>query len=155
MIWTSTRALAVLWLCAGATAFAACSDHDFEPPDPALRVERAAAGYAPELFDTVQWADEATRRTEGNAVYAAECRRCHGVIGRGDTDYARSRGLTAPSLVEPDWPMADMDSVRRAVYVGHEAGMPSFGERNLGPREIDAAAAYVLNTLRPEVLGRH
>lgn len=82
-----------------------------------------------------------------------ECRRCHGPLGRGDTEYARARGVEVPSLVEPDWPLAELDSVRRAIYVGHEAGMPTFGARDLDSREIDAAAAYVLLTLRPEILG--
>ena len=134
------------------TALSGCSDHEFEPPDPAARVERVAASFDPAVFDTIAWESQADRTATGNAVYAAECRRCHGTLGRGDADYGRARGLDVPSLVEPEWPLASFDSVRHRIYVGHESGMPVFGERNLTPREIDAAAAYVLLTLRPDVL---
>ncbi len=49
--------------------------------------------------------------------------------------------------------MADLDSLRRKLFIGHEDGMPIFGEGTLTPREIDATAWYVLLILRPEVLG--
>lgn len=136
-----------------AVAISACSDHEFEPPDPSVRVERAAGSYDPAAFDTLAWVSDALRTAQGNEVYAAECARCHGTLGRGGTDYAAVRDLDVPSLVEPDWPLAQIDSLRRQVHVGHVAGMPSFGARDLTPRDIDAAAAYVLLTLRPEVLG--
>ena len=129
-----------------------CSDHEFAPPDRAARVERANASYSPAAFDTISWASDEVRLTEGNEVYASACRRCHGVLGGGATDYARVRGLEVPSLVEVGWPLADLDSIRRRVFSGHAAGMPVFGDGTLGLREIDASAAYVLYTLRPEVL---
>ncbi len=57
-----------------------------------------------------------------------------------------------PSLVTPDWPYAgSIDSVRHRVFVGH-GEMPNWGVVRLSPRAIDAAAAYVLEQLRPEVL---
>ena len=50
--------------------------------------------------------------------------------------------------------MADQpDSVRRRVFVGHVAGMPTWGVAGITQREIDAVSFYVLESLRPEVLG--
>ena len=133
-------------------AAVACTDHEFEPPDRAARVDRATARYSVAMFDTVGWPDEAAQLTDGNAVYAEECRRCHGPLGLGDTDYARQRNLTIPSLVARQWRYAELDSLRRKIFVGHESGMPVFGDGDLTPRQIDAAAAYILRSLRPDVL---
>jgi len=140
-------------LLAAALAVAAAACHqEFEPPDRAARVARADSLFATQAFDTITWTDPGIRLTEGNLVYAEECRRCHGTLGRGETDYARERELDVPSLVERDWPMADVDSLRRKIFIGHESGMPIFGDHDLTLRQIDAAAAYILFTLRPEVV---
>ena len=132
-------------------ATASCA-HEFEPPDRADQVSEAASQYTTAAFDTVRWSDADTRVTQGNSVYAEECRRCHGTLGAGDTDYARERDLDVPSLVESGWPLAQLDSLRRTIYIGHESGMPVYGDHDLELREIDAAAAYVLLVLRPDVL---
>jgi mono/diheme cytochrome c family protein len=143
---TGLALLAVVW------AAGACKGPDFEPPDRAIRVERAAAAFSLTLFDTVAWEGEDVQLTEGNAVYAETCRRCHGPLGQGATDYARQRNLTVPSLVAADWPLAQADSLRLKIFIGHESGMPVFGDGNLTPRQIDATAAYILRSLRPDVL---
>lgn len=135
-----------------ATLVAACGDQEFEAPDRAVRVQRAESTYTPAMFDTVSWDDTSAALTTGNRVYAEECRRCHGPLGMGSTDYARQRGLDVPSLVMPDWPLAEPDSLRRTIYVGHESGMPIFGDGELSAREIDATTAYILGSLRPDVL---
>ena len=140
------------WVLAAVAATAACGGHDFEPPDRAQAVRLASVAYEPALFDTVAWETPAEEETEGNLVYVNECRDCHGSFGLGDTEYARERRLQVPSLVEPDWAKADRDSVRLAVYAGHDVGMPVFGAHKLTLREIDAVAAYVVNVLRPDVL---
>jgi mono/diheme cytochrome c family protein len=127
--------------------------HEFEPPDRGARVDAAAEAFQSEVFDTVQWADAELRLNQGNAVYAVECRRCHGGFGGGDTDYAKGRDLVAPSLVEADWSFDELDALRREIYIGHESGMPIYGDGDLTLREIDATAAYVLLGLRPDVLG--
>jgi len=134
------------------TLLSACAEQDFEPPDRAERASRAEGAYSRTLFDTIGWADEEARLVAGNLVYAEECRRCHGALGQGRTDYARERGLTVPSLVAPEWPMADADSLRHMIFVGHESGMPVYGAGDLTPRQIDATAAYILLSLRPDVL---
>lgn len=133
-------------------AAVAC-EHEFEPPDRGQRVQAAAAEYTAALFDSVTWASQDARILEGNTIYAEDCRRCHGQLGRGDTEYARARGLEVPSLVEPGWPLDSLAALRREIYIGHEAGMPVFGEGGLSLWQIDAVADYILTVLRPEVLG--
>jgi mono/diheme cytochrome c family protein len=146
-----TRALAALL---AAAALAACEEKRFDPPDRDERVAQADSLYSPALFDTVTWTSQQERLFTGNDVYAAHCRRCHGPMGEGDTPYARERGLDVPSLVEPDWPhAADVETVRRRIFTGHPAGMPTWGAAGIPAREIDAVAAYILEQLRPDVLG--
>lgn len=134
---------------------AACSsEHHFEPPNREEQVEQADSLFTPALFDTVTWASDSARAIQGNIVYSSDCRRCHGTLGRGVTDYTRERGLRVPSLVTPEWPYAgDLDRVRRKIFIGHPEGMPTWGVAGITPREIDAAAYYVLYVLRPDVLG--
>ncbi len=135
-----------------ALATTACHQ-EFEPPDRAARVANAEVRYSATAYDTITWGDESARLTAGNTAYAERCRRCHGTLGRGQTDYARERGLDTPSLVEAEWPLARLDSLRHKIFVGHESGMPIFGDSDLTLRDMDAVAAYILLTLRPEVLG--
>lgn len=136
-------------------AVGACGgEQEFEPPDREEQVREAEALYSSSLFDTVTWESEEARGLEGNVVYSSECRQCHGSLGRGGTEYAGERGLEVPSLVDPDWEHAGhLDDVRRQMFVGHPEGMPTWGVAGITPREIDAAAYYILNVLRPEVLG--
>jgi mono/diheme cytochrome c family protein len=123
--------------------------HDFEPPDRGARVLEAEAAYDAAVFDSVTWASDSVRAIEGNTVYAEMCRRCHGPLGLGDTDYARERGLEIPSLVEPGWALANLDTLRHVVFVGHE-GMPTFGSGGMSARDIDGAAYYIIEVLRPD-----
>jgi len=135
-------------------ATGACEkEYHFEPPDRDERIGEAEVLYSPLMFDSVTWADDEARAATGNEVFAAECRNCHGTLGRGGTDYAGQRSLAVPSLVEPGWRFAaSMDSVRHRVFVGHVSGMPTWGVAGITHREIDAVAYYLLERLRPEVL---
>lgn len=144
--------LSVLGLAAAA-AVSACGHHEFEPPDREAKVRAAAAEYSPALFDTVSWASDDARDQLGNEVYVEHCRTCHGPLGKGGTDYAVEQKLPVPSLVEPEWRLASPDSLHRTIFVGHAEGMPIFGDHDLGPRQIDAVTGYILNVLRPDVLG--
>jgi mono/diheme cytochrome c family protein len=127
---------------------------EMEPPDREARVSDAGTRFAGMRFDTLTWSSEDQRVREGNAVFAAKCRSCHGTLGEGDTDYAAGRGLAVPSLVGPDWALGDsLDGVRRRVFIGHAAGMPTWGVAGISPREIDAVSFYIVEDLRPEVLG--
>ncbi|MBI4543778.1 MAG: c-type cytochrome [Gemmatimonadetes bacterium] len=130
---------------------AACEEQRFEPPPAGERVAAASALYSPALFDTVRWPGQRARLLAGNDLYAARCRKCHGYLGAGDTEYAGEEQLAVPSLVEPDWEYAGkVEAVRRRIFVGHERGMPSWVLSGLEPREIDAVAYYVLYRLRPD-----
>lgn len=142
-------------LAVATTVAASCggNDHEYEPPDRSRQIAAAESTLARVDFDTIRWRSDSLRLYTGNELFAAECRQCHGYLGRGDTDYARRRGLEVPSLVRPDWHLADQpDSVRRVIYVGHVEGMPSWGAWRLSPRAIDAITYYLLQDLRPEVL---
>lgn len=132
-------------------ALSACG-HEFHPPDQSERVAQAEAAYSPALFDTVAWATDSLRAFDGNTFYAEKCTRCHGPLGRGQTPYARERGLEIPSLVDPDWHLTELDSLRHVIFVGHEGGMPIYGASGITPRQIDGAAYYILNVLRPDAL---
>ena len=143
----SRAALAAL---AAVLALAGCKEHEFHPPDEEERVASVSATYRAENFDTITWPDSAARLIAGNDVFAAHCRKCHGVDGRAGTAYAASRDLEVPSLVRADWPYATAEAVRERVFVGHPEGMPSWGLGRLSSRDIDAAAWYVQHGLREQ-----
>jgi len=139
-----------------------CAEKTFDPPDREARVAEAQSRFEEARFDTLTWSSPEARATEGNGVFAARCGKCHGVLGRGTsegggsggTTYADSRGLEVPSVVGAGWRYATQpDSVRRVVYVGHVAGMPTWGVAGITEREIDAVAYYLMEQLRPDVLG--
>lgn len=133
---------------------AGCEKHEFEPPDREQRVASADSLFSPAAFDSVTWPSDSIRGLEGNLVYSAKCRQCHGSLGGGGTEYALERDLDVPSLVEPDWGYADdAEGLRRMIFHGHAEGMPTWGVAGISPREIDAAAYYITQVLRPDVLG--
>jgi mono/diheme cytochrome c family protein len=147
------RSAVVLAVALAAAGLTACQDHEFHPPPAEERVSSADSMYSPALFDSVTWESPEARVEAGNLVFADECRRCHGAVGRGDTEYAEGQELDVPSLVEADWELAgDLEEVRRRVFIGHITGMPSWGLNRLEPRQIDAAAFYIMEQLRPEIL---
>jgi mono/diheme cytochrome c family protein len=131
-----------LWAAVG------CQEHEFHPPDRGAQVAAADSAYAPAMFDSIKWATDSARVAEGNEVWAARCDRCHGLLGQGGTEYARTQGLEVPSLVRPAWPYTDHDAVRRRIFTGHPAGMPIWGMSDLSLREIDAVTAYVVEVIR-------
>lgn len=143
---TVFAALVVLLAAAG------CKGHQFEPPNRRVQVEQADSAYSPALFDSIQWASDSLRLFVGNNTYAAQCRKCHGYLGKGNTDYDHVHEIQPPSLVLPDWQYAgDLAAVRHIIFTGH-AGMPTWGVAGITPREIDATAFYILRSLRPDVL---
>ena len=130
-----------------------CGEKEFDPPPEADRVGSAEAQFDAAAFDTLTWTSRDTMLLEGAATWAATCRDCHGSMGRGDTEYARSRNLDVPSLVTAEWPYADnLPAVRLLIFSGHTGGMPTHGIAGITVREIDAVARYLLEQLRPEIL---
>jgi mono/diheme cytochrome c family protein len=150
----SRRRLRLVWASIVLVGVAACDkEKTFDPPDRQERVAEADALFQEVRFDTIEWESADARALEGNAVYAAECRKCHGTLGSGGTAYAESRDLKVPSLIEADWRLAaSIDSVRHRVFVGHAPWMPTWGVAGISVREIDAVAYYLLESLRPEIL---
>ncbi|CAN5616400.1 hypothetical protein BH23GEM9_BH23GEM9_33710 [soil metagenome] len=150
----SFRPLLAVAAAAGlVTATAACEKPDFDRPSREAQVLQADSLLTPETFDTISWNDDNERAFAGNNVFAARCRSCHGYLGDGITEYAREHNLDVPSLVRSDFPYPDVPALRRIIFTGHPAGMPTWGVSGIPPREIDAAAYYVLHVLRPEVSG--
>jgi cbb3-type cytochrome c oxidase subunit III len=143
-----------LFVCVVVAGVSGCSEKTFDPPDRDAQIGQADSLFRVERFDTMTWVSGDIRASAGNAVYAARCRNCHGTVGAGDTDYARNRGLEVPSLVKREGLLGEnADSVRHRIYVGHAAGMPTWGVAGITPREIDAVTFYLLERLRPEILG--
>ena len=129
-------------------AVSACEKKSFEPPDRTERVAEAGERFSESLFDSISWDSELARSTADEGRLEL-----HGTLGEGGTAYAEERGLDVPSLVEPDWLWSDsLNVVRQRIFVGHESGMPTWGVGGITPREIDGAAYYILEVLRPEVL---
>ena len=142
----------VVGLPALAALAAGCAEKTFDPPDRDAQVAEADVAFSMALFDTIAWDDPEARVFEGNVVYASYCRNCHGQMGAGDTEYAESRALEVPSLVEEEWRWADRpDSVLYRIYVGHAQGMPTWGVAGISLREMDAVTGYLMEVLRPEV----
>jgi hypothetical protein len=110
-----------------------CAPHEFEPPDREQQVVRADAEFSLALFDTITWTGDRQRELEGNVVYSSYCR---------------------TSVVEPDWRFAEArDSILHQIFVGHAAGMPTWGVAGISIREMDAVTFYLQEILRPEILG--
>lgn len=154
MIGRSFAAVAVAVTLGAWVPISGCGEYEFHPPPPEERVEEAALLYSPALFDSIAWKDEEEYSIQGAVVFAAECRKCHGVMGEGGTDYALGRKLEVPSLVGAGWAYdGDIEAVRRRIFVGHPEGMPTWGVAGITPREIDAVAHYILTIVRPAALG--
>ncbi|MDT8368081.1 MAG: c-type cytochrome [Longimicrobiales bacterium] len=146
------RPLAIL--AVGVLALPACAEHAFSPPDRQAQVDQAVATFSVERYDTITWSSDEARALEGSVVWSARCRTCHGSLGQGTTEYAERQGLSVPSLVEPGWRYDNLrDSVLLRVHAGHAAGMPTWSVAGISSREIDAVTWYLLEVLRPEVIG--
>jgi mono/diheme cytochrome c family protein len=143
---------AVMLLCGA--GMIACEKEEYERPDRAAQVAEADSLLMPATFDTIAWTSPQDRAFAGNNVFAAKCRSCHGFMGDGGTEYAQQHNIAVPSLVREDWPYDNVPAVRTRIFTGHPAGMPTWGVAGITPREIDAVAYYIVEVLRPEVLGR-
>ena len=77
--------------------------------------------------------DDLAQLEAGQAVFEANCARCHGADGMGSQT---GRSLIGIAMSEPD------RSVHVASVTTGKGNMPAFGER-LSAEEIDAAVSYV------------
>ena len=112
-------------------------------------VAQAAADYEAAAFDTIQWPSENDMWERGGVVWSFSCQTCHGSDGQGQGETAVSANLDMPDLVAVGWEKAgDLPEIRRAIYVGHESEMPSWGLVGLKYRDIDAVAHYIDDLLR-------
>ena len=118
------------------------------PPDTMTAVAQAA--YSPTMFDSIDWVSEQAAIERGSVVYNSSCTKCHGDQGRGDTGLVQ-RGDTVrpPSFREPDWIYAgDKEGLREQVFVGTAENMPHWGLAGLKPRDVDAVAIFILQSMR-------
>ncbi|MGW8283557.1 MAG: c-type cytochrome [Gemmatimonadota bacterium] len=112
-------------------------------------VAQAAAAYDAAAFDTIQWPSDNDMWERGGVVWSFSCQTCHGTDGQGKGETAVSAGLDMPNLVALDWELADnLPEIRRAIYIGHESEMPSWGLVGLKYRDIDAVSHYINDLLR-------
>lgn len=113
-------------------------------------VAEAAAQYDPAAFDSIAWEDADARFERGRVVWSFSCAKCHGGDGKGGGEMAVDHDLAMPDLAG-EWALAgDVAGIRRAVYVGHETEMPSWGLYGLTYRDVDAVAYYIEEGLRSE-----
>jgi len=74
----------------------------------------------------------------GKLLFAANCAKCHGPEGQGDT------ALGAPNLADGYWQHGDsMMNIRLVITRGTEAECPGFGDAPT-PAETELLTAYVL-----------
>jgi len=135
-----------------ALVLGACSGgppaQEAEPPDTMMAV--ALAAYDLTMFDSIAWDTSREAIERGTVVYNTSCAKCHGEQGRGDAGLVR-RGdtLLPPSFREPDWLYAeDKVGLREQIFVGTAENMPHWGLEGLRPRDVDAVAIFILQSMR-------
>jgi cbb3-type cytochrome c oxidase subunit III len=77
---------------------------------------------------------------KGKSVYAANCARCHGADGQGQTTIGRM--TEAPDMTDPKWQAGRSRSRMVASVTQGRGQMPAFSKK-LSKEEIAAAVAYV------------
>lgn len=134
-----------------ALAFSGCapgepSEDEATPDTAAESMAMAQQAYDPAAFDTVTWESQQAAVERGQVVYRFSCQKCHGERGLGDAGFVRGGDtLRPPSFREPDWAYAgDRDGIREQIFVGTAEGMPHWGLTTLGPKDIDAVAAFIM-----------
>ncbi len=104
-------------------------------------------------FDSLAWDDATAAQERGALVFRVSCAKCHGPRGQGDGGFVSAGDtLQPPSFRQAEWRYtADPIGLRKRIYTGTAAGMPTWGLYGLGYRDIDAVATYIMNVLREGV----
>lgn len=111
---------------------------------------RAETAYDAAAFDTISWPDDGALWERGGVVWSFSCQKCHGADGKGGGEVAAARSIAVSDLTTPDWPWAgDIPGIRHQIFVGHDSEMPNWGLVGLSYRDVDAAAHYIDELLRP------
>ena len=138
-----------------AVTFSGCapgepSDDEASADTAATSMTMAQEAYDPTAFDTLTWESDQAALERGQVVYRFSCQKCHGERGVGDAGFVRGGDtLRPPFFCEPDGPYAGVKvGSRRQIFVGTAEGMPHWGLTTLGPKDIDAAATYILSGFR-------
>lgn len=125
--------------------------------DPGSQPERADPAYTREQIDDLvayvaslghgprvpKVHPERGSLSEGRRAFVDSCAGCHQVAGRG--------GVVTGGF-SPPLQSATAVQIGEAVRVGPYL-MPAFGERQIGQRELDSIARYVLSTRHPDNRG--
>ena len=117
-------------------------------PDTLTAVARAA--YDLTMFDSIAWETNQEAIERGSVVYNFSCAKCHGDQGRGDAELVR-QGATPrpPSFRDPEWIyVEDKEGLREQVFIGTSESMPHWGLEGLKPRDVDAVAIFILQSMR-------
>jgi mono/diheme cytochrome c family protein len=121
-----------------------------QEPTPEDTVAAAMAAFDPTAFDSISWPTTEDAVERGGVVFRFSCRKCHGEGGAGDGGFVTAGDtLRPPSFLTEDWPFAeDKDALRQQIFTGTADGMPHWGLEGLKPRDIDAVAIYIQESLR-------
>lgn len=127
------------------------SDNQSQTTSGAATIGIAQAPFDAAVFDTLTWSSPEQRIAYGQAVFDANCKKCHGPTGGGEGGYIYGgQNLEPPSFLVLDWRFADDPiGLRSYVYSGSVGGMPYWGLTGANYRDIDAVADYIVEVLRP------
>jgi mono/diheme cytochrome c family protein len=133
-------------------AVAACSsDNESQAVSSALSVDIQRPPFDATVFDTLTWSSKEELLARGQAVFEANCEKCHGPTGGGEEGFTyNGLSYTPPSWLVADWRFAnDPIGLRQYIYSGSVGDMPYWGLAGVSYRDLDAVSNYIVNVLRP------
>lgn len=134
-------------------ALAACGGGKQEQAAaPADSTALAMEQYNPAAFDTITWTADSAQTNRGEIVWNFSCKKCHGQLGHGDGEGLKELAEMGDTIKPPNFATtwrfgSDRGALMKAIYAGSNEGMPHWGIAGLKPRDIDAAAAFVMKNL--------